>query len=178
MLKNSEYYLKLPITKQKMGFLEQTSQQNHEIFDIDDLKMICYDTIGRTVQTALLQAQSDSRLIIGMSAAIKVLSNTPEGSLICLMAQPEIGDSATHMQEVLLEAFCYENDIYVIKVDSAKKMSRILGKKSMVTCCLIQKTWTGDEILEDLTKSENILVDHCEEFWDSPQQPIIKLPAM
>uniref|UniRef100_T1GJS3 Ribosomal protein eL8/eL30/eS12/Gadd45 domain-containing protein n=1 Tax=Megaselia scalaris TaxID=36166 RepID=T1GJS3_MEGSC len=96
-----------------------------------------YNTIGRTVRSALMKAQTESRLIIGLGSAIKVLSKAPEGSLFCIMAEPQAGDSATHMHEVLLEAFCYENDIYVIKVDSADKLSRILNMNTLETCCLL-----------------------------------------
>ncbi|KAM7344950.1 growth arrest and DNA damage-inducible 45 isoform 1-T1 [Cochliomyia hominivorax] len=135
-----------------------------------------YTKIGRTVKNALLKAQIESRVIVGLSAAIKVLSKAAEGSLFCIMAVPQDGDSATHMQQVLLEAFCYENDIYVIKVDCPMKLSRILGKTTIESCCLVQKTWTGDHNEESLNKLESLLVDHCEAFWDSPQKPIIQLP--
>uniref|UniRef100_A0A1A9UDF0 Ribosomal protein eL8/eL30/eS12/Gadd45 domain-containing protein n=1 Tax=Glossina austeni TaxID=7395 RepID=A0A1A9UDF0_GLOAU len=136
-----------------------------------------YSRIGRTVKAALVKAQSESRLIVGLSAAVTVLSKAAEGTLFCLLAEPQDGDSATHMHEVLLEAFCYENDIYVIKVDCPIKLSRILGKTSIESCCLIQKTWTGDNNNEELlNKPETLLVDYCEAFWDSPTSTVIKLP--
>lgn len=138
----------------------------------------CAMPIGRTVKTALLRAQSEARVIVGLSAAINTLSKSPEGSLFCLMAVPKDGDSATHMHEVLLEAFCYENDIYVIKVDDATKLSRILGQESIESCCLIQKTWAGEQNEEQLNKAENQLVDYCEAHWDAPQHPIVQLPAV
>lgn len=138
-----------------------------------------YAPIGRTVRSALMKAQTESRLIVGLGSAIKVLSKAPEGSLFCIMAEPQAGDSATHMHEVLLEAFCYENDIYVIKVDSADKLSRILNMNTLETCCLVQKTWTGvDDAHDSVNKLESLLVDHCEDCWDLPQQPIIALPVV
>ncbi|KAH8267094.1 hypothetical protein KR018_003731 [Drosophila ironensis] len=152
-----------------------------------DLAMECAP-IGRTVRSALLRAQSESRVIVGLTAAINVLSKSPEGSLFCLMAVPKDGDSATHMHEVLLEAFCYENDIYVLKVDDATKLSRILGQETVESCCLVQKTWVGniqndsdsEEEGQDerLTKAESQLVDYCEAHWDAPQHPIVQLPAV
>lgn len=74
-------------------------------------------TIGNTVQGALLRAQSEDRVITGLSSAVKSLSKTPSDALFCLIAPPPAGDCATHMQEVLLQAYCFENDIYVIKVN-------------------------------------------------------------
>ncbi|KAH8390284.1 growth arrest and DNA damage-inducible protein GADD45 alpha [Drosophila serrata] len=144
-----------------------------------DLAMECAP-IGHTVKAALRRAYSESRVIVGLSAAINVLSKSPEGSLFCLMAVPKDGDSATHMHEVLLEAFCYENDIYVIKVDDATKLSRILGQETVESCCLVQKVWdsadSDDE--EQLTKAESQLVDYCEAHWDAPKHPIVQLPAV
>ncbi|EDW46733.1 growth arrest and DNA damage-inducible protein GADD45 alpha [Drosophila sechellia] len=161
--------------------VEENCSMHHLERELDleleiDLAMECAP-IGRTIKSALLRAQSEARVIVGLSAAINVLSKSPEGSLFCLMAQPKVGDSATHMHEVLLEAFCYENDIYVIKVDDATKLSRILGQDSVESCCLVQKVW-ADAPEEQLTKAENQLVDYCEAHWDAPQQPIVQLPAV
>lgn len=147
-----------------------------DVTTVQNISMI-YPNIGRTVKTALLKADSESRVIVGLNNAIKMLNKQHDGSLFCLMAQPKAGDSATHMNEVLLEAFCYEHDIYVIKVDCATKLSRILGKTIVESCCLIQKPW-ADKDSENLNKSENILVDFCEAYWDSPTQPIVKLPSV
>lgn len=152
--------------------------QNTKMVVIATKTTMKYNTVGRTVRSALMKAQTESRLIVGLGSAIKVLSKAPEGSLFCIMAEPQAGDSATHMHEVLLQAFCYENDIYVIKVDSADKLSRILNMNTLETCCLVQKTWTGDNEDDSCNKLESILVDHCEDCWDLPQQPIIELPVV
>lgn len=72
--------------------------------------------IGYTVKAALLRAQDEDRVITGLSAAVKSLSKTPSDALFCMIAPPAAGDYATHMQEVLLQAYCFENDIYIVKV--------------------------------------------------------------
>lgn len=154
------------------------AHNQHHQMELNECGNGSFSGIGRTVKSALLRAQSESRVIVGLSEAINVLSKSPEGSLFCLMAVPKDGDSATHMHEVLLEAFCYENDIYVIKVDDATKLSRILGQESIESCCLVQKTWPGEMNEEHLSKTENQLVDYCEAHWDAPQHPIVQLPAV
>lgn len=147
--------------------------------------------IGGTVKCALERAQQENRVVIGLGSVIQALSDAQEDAVFCIMAPPKVGDSATHMHETLLEAFCYENDIYVIKVDSSKKLSRILGSSDMEFCALIQRPWTSDDDASssnecqapattmqlNLTLSEEALIDHCEEFWDSPKQPVIGLPV-
>lgn len=132
--------------------------------------------VGLAAKHALLLAKIENRLIMGLSDAISNFAKTPEDFLFCFMAPPKPGDSATHMHEVLLQAFCFEHDIYIIKVDSAEKLSRLLGSSTVQSCALIQKTWSPDHQTEVLSKVEEKLVDYCEEHWESPVKPIIKLP--
>lgn len=72
--------------------------------------------VGVTAKRALLMANIEERVVVGLSDAIQALAKTPEEFLFCFMAPPKPGDSATHMHEVLLQAFCFEHDIYIIKV--------------------------------------------------------------
>lgn len=134
--------------------------------------------IGADLHAALLVAQLESRAIIGVPAAVEHLSIAPENSLFCVLAPPKIGDSATHMQEVLLQAFCFENDIYIIQVDSAEKLGRLLKVDSIAPCVLIQKTLRKERTKQKQLNSptEDALVDFCEAYWDAPKQPIVQLP--
>lgn len=124
--------------------------------------------IGHTVRTALKRAQSHDRLVIGLSQAVKTLTNEPDDAFFCVLAQPKVGDSATHMQEILLEAYCFENGIYVLKVDTSEKLSRIVHAPKLESCALIQRY--------EIDQMEDELVDHCEAFWECQTQPIIRLP--
>ncbi|XP_055601543.1 uncharacterized protein LOC129750602 [Uranotaenia lowii] len=139
-----------------------------------DYSMECAP-IGATVKRALRLANIEQRLVLGLSEAVSALAKTPEEYLFCFMAA---GDSATHhMHEVLLQAFCFEHDIYIIKVDSAEKLSRLLGTTGChQSCALIQKSWSPDHQTEILSKVEDQLVDYCEEHWEDPVKPVIKLP--
>lgn len=139
-------------------------------------KMVCNNEIGSTVRSALLLAIKEDRLVLGLLDSVKTLAKAPEDSLFCIMAQPEIGDSATHMHEVLLEAYCYENGIYIIKVDNASKLCRIIGRSEMESCVLVQKSMATNDDTEHYSDVEDLLVDHCEAHWDVPIQPIIQLP--
>ena len=133
-------------------------------------------SIGSTVSCALTRANYEKRVVIGLPNAVKELSNQSEDTIFCIMAPTEAGDSATHMMSTLLEAFCYENDIYIIKVDSSKKLSRLLGSSQLISCALILRPWIEEHQTEQLTVAEEALIDHCEEFWDVPKQPTITLP--
>lgn len=138
-----------------------------------------YNGIGYTVSKALQQAKNDERLVVGLSQAVKTLSNEPEDTLFCVLAQPKPGDSATHMQVILLEAYCYENAIYTIKVDSLEKMSGIVGASKLESCALIQRHQYDDAQPQHKLKFlelEERLIDHCEDYWDAQHQPVIRLP--
>lgn len=97
--------------------------------------------IGEIVRTVLSVAKSAQRITLGFSDAIKLLSKTPDEAQFCFLAEPARGDSATHMHEVLLQAFCYEHGIYIIKVDSGRKLAHVLGTlNANETCVLIRKS--------------------------------------
>lgn len=131
-------------------------------------------SIGQKIRAALWCAQVEKRLITGLNEAVKILSKAPNNSLFCVLAPSKIGDtSAAHIQEVLLEAYCYENDIYIIKVDTAEKLTRILGSHQPQTCVLIQKS---PKNASDITAIENELIDYCEEIWNEPNDQPIALP--
>lgn len=153
-------------------------ENSNEMVVIANDKMVCSNEIGDTVRSALVDAMKEDRLVLGLLDSVKTLAKAPEDSLFCIMAQPEIGDSATHMHEVLLEAYCYENGIYIIKVDSSSKLCRIIGTSEMESCVLVQKSMaiTGNDEVDHYSDVEDLLVDHCEAHWDVPIQPVVQLP--
>lgn len=134
--------------------------------------------IGYICGKALAGARYENRLVIGLTQAIKTLSNEPNDTMFCILAQPKSGDSAAHMQVILLEAFCYENGIYTIKVDDSQKLTTIVGATKLESCVLIQR-YKHDENLPLKLKFfdlEESLIDYCEDHWDVQHKPIIRLP--
>lgn len=151
--------------------------------------------ICEIVRTVLSMAKSAERITLGFSDAIKLLSKTPDEAQFCFLAEPAHGDSATHMHEVLLQAFCYEHGIYIIKVDSGRKLAHLLDTlNANETCVLIRKssdercdsndTTTPPLIATDAqaeattiySKEEEILVNFCEKSWHNSDYCIVKLP--
>lgn len=131
-------------------------------------------TQGKSLRSVILRADLESRLVIGLPAAIKQLSEKPTDTLFCILVTPKNGDSATtHMQEVLLRAFCFENDIYILQVDSADKLCRLLNVASCDSCVLVQRSTTSAVN----SPSEESLIDFCELYWDAPTQPVVQLPV-
>lgn len=130
--------------------------------------------LSKAVHQNLVAAKCENRIIIGLSQVVRSLSKIPDEGFFCIMAPPVEGDSATHMLEVLLQAYCYENDIYLIMVDSSEKLSRLLGSQRLESCALITTQELKDE--DKFKDFELTLVDFCEQHWENPVKPVIKLP--
>lgn len=171
--------------------LSNTSTTSIEsgIFDLDFEEIESSTTIDETVVEILKSAKSESRLISGWKSSIKYLNETEnlEHSLFFFMvpSDGEKRDCIAHIQEVMMKAFCLDHDIYVIQLDSAEKLNKLLGsaKNENHECALVLRSsvlncqTVEDEIdLDEFTSLENALIDHCEDFWTEPVQPIIRLP--
>lgn len=147
--------------------------------------MAAKSPISQCIKTVLRRACVEKRLTVGLLPAIQYLSKNSNRALFCLTAEAPPGDSATHMQEVLLQAFCVENDIYVIKVDSETKLRKLLGccGSSMdFSCVLVHYPYTDpfsdsqEFDFSTLSDTERDLIEHCEMNWGYSQTPVIKLP--
>lgn len=133
-------------------------------------------TIGETVRSVLTVAQRSRRTILGFTEAINLLSKTPEEAEFCFLAVPKDGDSATHMHEVLLQAFCYEHGIYIIKVDDGQKLATVLGTNQTDECCVLVRKNVAPNKSERNTDDEDFLINFCEKCWDNSDQCVVKLP--
>lgn len=181
IVKNSFYEINLDNSKKINSWSDCSEKDNTDKMVVierepqTEAKMLCDNGIGSTVRHALELAGKEKRLVRGLRDSLRTLNNETDEQvdpLFCIMAEPVAGDSATHMHEVLLEAYCYENGIYIIKVDSPSKLCRIIGLPEMESCVLVKKP-KGTEQYADV---EDLLIDHCEAYWDDPIQPIIQLP--
>lgn len=146
-------------------------------FFVSSLEM----TIGETIKEILLEAQKENRLICGLNNASSYLkeSENVEHSLFFFIVQSSTSDSLAHIQEVILQSFCFENDIYIVKLDSVAKLNKILGcEQGCDSCALVQKLpqTKNQPRKERYTERENVLIDHCENFWEELVQPVIRLP--
>lgn len=154
-----------------------TTSVDSGIFDID-ISLSDKDepqremNIGEAVRKILLDASGDKRVIAGVKSAIEFLNETenPEHTLFFFMA-PTV-DHTTHMSAILLKAFCFENDIYIVQLDSMEKLSRVINVEG-TSCALVQRADIENDVY---TNEETMLIDHCEHFWNEVVQPIIRLP--
>lgn len=90
-----------------------------------------FDNFGNVLKVELKKAQQEGRLIIGIYECALVLQNTPEEVDLCLL--PDITETedveSSLIHQKLVDAFCWENDIDVIKVAGFNELECMLEKK-------------------------------------------------
>ncbi|KRT84615.1 ribosomal protein [Oryctes borbonicus] len=143
-------------------------------------------SLGRAVRGVLAQAKIERRLICGLYQAIVYLEENAEDALLCLLPESRPGDVTAHMQTVLLQAFCYENCIPVITVDSSQRLATLCGITSKAkeggscACAVVTRDpnipWdeNGDP---PLSPGEKTLQDFYECTIEEFPRPVVQLPV-
>lgn len=122
----------------------------------------------------LQKAREEGRLVVGVYECAQMLQNTPDEVGLCLL--PDVADTedvTVQIHHKLVEAFCWENDIEVIKVDSFKNLGKMFqgdkadGSSVDVGCILIQNVKTDNSADDFINNYYSILAN---------QSPVIDLP--
>lgn len=146
------------------------------------------DTIGDLLRKSLQQAHRDNRVTCGVMECAKLLRCNPDNVMLCLL--PEASgqhDVTLDIQHTLIEAFCWENEIKLVKVDSQEKLAKMLpacedennnsdvtGCQSLDVSCLLIEFSKGQVSPEDdqLTNHINKVMNN-----DVFPKPVIELPV-
>ncbi|KAG7498585.1 hypothetical protein JOB18_014320 [Solea senegalensis] len=84
---------------------------------------------GKSLEDALLCAQSDGRLTVGVYESAKIMTDDPDSVSFCVLAVDEQFecDIALQIHFTLIQSFCFDNDISIVRVGDAKRLSAIVG---------------------------------------------------
>lgn len=82
--------------------------------------------LSEDLKEMLVEAQEQDRLTCGVYESGKLLEMNPEGIMLCVLPENSASDVTLHIHLTLIEAFCWENDIGIIKVDSVEKLAKLL----------------------------------------------------
>ncbi|XP_078317408.1 growth arrest and DNA damage-inducible protein GADD45 beta-like isoform X2 [Crassostrea virginica] len=122
------------------------------------------------LREVLVKAQKDDRTTFGIYECGKLLNTTPDDVTLCILPLEDNGDVTVHIHHTLMEAFCLENDIKLMKVDSLKKLEGIFpGNENSNTdavdcsCILVTAPEQTDHVYNDL--------------MDVADGPIVEMPA-
>ncbi|XP_051960524.1 growth arrest and DNA-damage-inducible, gamma b, tandem duplicate 1 [Xyrauchen texanus] len=114
---------------------------------------------GKALEDVLVSAKANECLTIGVYESAKVMNVDPDSVSFCVLAMDEEFecDVALQIHFTLIQAFCFDNDISIVRVNDMQRLSEIVGDKSEqiddAHCVLITNPTEGsweDPALEKL----------------------------
>ena len=83
--------------------------------------------IAEAVKDVVSMAATDKRLVLGAMPSAEFLGEEADSVALCLLLENKSDDVLISIQHKLVEAYCWENDIPLLKVDSEDKVRKILS---------------------------------------------------
>ncbi|XP_046334181.1 growth arrest and DNA damage-inducible protein GADD45 alpha-like [Haliotis rufescens] len=83
--------------------------------------------VGAALRESIWQAMECNRLTSGLFECAKLLKCNPDNVMLCVL--PEVSghhDVTVDIQHTLIEAFCWENEIKLLKVEKHNSLGRVL----------------------------------------------------
>uniref|UniRef100_A0A452DI17 Growth arrest and DNA damage-inducible protein GADD45 gamma n=3 Tax=Bos TaxID=9903 RepID=A0A452DI17_BOVIN len=111
---------------------------------------------GKALHELLLSAQRQGCLTAGVYESAKVLNVDPDNVTFCVLAADEEdeGDIALQIHFTLIQAFCCENDIDIVRVGDVQRLAAIVG--------------TGDESGAPVDLHCILISNPNEDAWKDP----------
>ncbi|KAF3702307.1 Growth arrest and DNA damage-inducible protein GADD45 gamma [Channa argus] len=87
---------------------------------------------GKSLKEALLCAQSENRLTVGVYESAKIMTDDPDSVSFCVLAMDEEFecDVALQIHFTLIQSFCFDNDISIVRVSDMQRLAEIVGDKA------------------------------------------------
>ncbi|XP_054600641.2 growth arrest and DNA damage-inducible protein GADD45 gamma-like [Nothobranchius furzeri] len=113
----------------------------------------------KSLKDALLCAQTEDRLTVGVHQSAEIMVEDPDSVSFCVLAVDEEFecDIALQIHFTLIQSFCFDNDISIVRVSDMQRLADIVGDKAEqledVHCVLITNPADGsweDPALEKL----------------------------
>ncbi|XP_068169480.1 growth arrest and DNA damage-inducible protein GADD45 beta-like [Antennarius striatus] len=119
------------------------------------------ETLRPALEELLVAAQQKDRVTLGVHESAKLLTADPDSVVLCVLAMDEEDedDVALQIHVTLLQAFCCENDINILRVSGVRRLARVLERD------------TGDS---DGDEPRDL---HCILVTNPPVQPL-RCPAL
>ncbi|XP_026130616.1 growth arrest and DNA damage-inducible protein GADD45 beta-like isoform X1 [Carassius auratus] len=99
--------------------------------NITDKKM---DTVSQALEELLVAAQRQDCLTVGVYESAKLMNVDPDCVVLCVLATDEEDqdDIALQIHFTLLQAFCCDNDINILRVSGLRRLAQVLGEPTTV----------------------------------------------
>ncbi|KAM4533129.1 growth arrest and DNA damage-inducible protein GADD45 gamma-like [Fundulus diaphanus] len=87
---------------------------------------------GKSLREALACAQSEARLTVGVYESAKIMTEDPDSVSFCVLATDEQfeWDIALQIHFTLIQSFCFDNDISIVRVSDTQRLADIVGDKA------------------------------------------------
>ncbi|XP_051536368.1 growth arrest and DNA damage-inducible protein GADD45 gamma-like [Myxocyprinus asiaticus] len=87
---------------------------------------------GKALEEVLVSAKATECLTTGVYESAKVMNVDPDSVSFCVLAMDEEFecDIALQIHFTLIQAFCFDNDISIVRVNDMQRLSEIVGDKS------------------------------------------------
>lgn len=140
-------------------------------------------TVGDALRDLLTQAGQEGRITCGLYDSGKILETNPEGVMLCILPDNVSVDVTMHIHFTLIQAFCWENDVRLVKVDSSDKLAKVLGGvTTSVTVNDNERSGRGDfncvlvqYPTSEVSEAEEDVMMYHKKTCDVTPQPVIPL---
>ncbi|XP_065143842.1 growth arrest and DNA-damage-inducible, gamma b, tandem duplicate 1 [Paramisgurnus dabryanus] len=87
---------------------------------------------GKALEEVLVFAKNNECLTVGVYESAKVMNVDPDSVSFCVLAIDEDFecDIALQIHFTLIQAFCFDNDISIVRVNDMQRLAEIVGDKS------------------------------------------------
>ncbi|XP_022615108.1 growth arrest and DNA damage-inducible protein GADD45 alpha-like [Seriola lalandi dorsalis] len=85
------------------------------------------ESVAKALEEVLSSALPQGCITVGVYEAAKSLNADPDNVVLCLLATDDEEDVALQIHFTLIQAFCCENDINILRVSNMRRLAEILG---------------------------------------------------
>ncbi|XP_030074637.1 growth arrest and DNA damage-inducible protein GADD45 beta [Microcaecilia unicolor] len=123
-------------------------------------------SVSKALEELLVAAKRQDSLTVGVYESAKLMNVDPDSVVLCLLAIDDEENIALQIHFTLIQSFCCENDINIVRVCGLNKLSEILGELENedmeprdLHCILVTKPCNDSLQSEGLEK----VAHYCEE---------------
>ncbi|XP_020515524.1 growth arrest and DNA damage-inducible protein GADD45 beta [Labrus bergylta] len=86
------------------------------------------ETVSQALEELLVAAQKQDCLTVGVYESAKLMNVDPDSVVLCVLATDEEDedDIALQIHFTLLQAFCCDNDINILRVSGVRRLAHVL----------------------------------------------------
>uniref|UniRef100_UPI0037E7BBEF growth arrest and DNA damage-inducible protein GADD45 beta-like n=1 Tax=Semicossyphus pulcher TaxID=241346 RepID=UPI0037E7BBEF len=90
------------------------------------------ETVSQALEELLVAAQRQDCLTVGVYESAKLMNVDPDSVVLCVLATDEEDedDIALQIHFTLLQAFCCDNDINILRVSGMRRLAKLLEEET------------------------------------------------